>query len=443
MSAPALISVLARSLLAGEPTIDGVRSRAARTLGRSWRWLGPLAHRYVETFGGRTRPRHRDVIRFLSQDAGFQRACARHRPELAIVEWLAEPQSMQPVGAAQGWDLPIIETVGDLANWLSLRPAELDWFADLKGLISKSRNPKLQHYRYRILPKRSGGVRLIESPKSDLKESQRRILSAILNRIPTHPAVHGFVKGRSIVTFASPHVGKYVLLRLDLQDFFPAFPAARVKALFRTLGYPEQVADRIGGICTNAVPRHVWDCRPPEIDAKQWREARIMYTRPHLPQGAPTSPALANLMAYRLDCRLTGLAKSASAVYTRYADDLAFSGGEEFGRVVERFSAHVAAVALEEGFSVNHHKTRIKRQGARQHLAGIVVNQEVSLRRRDLELLEAILTNAARVGPESQNREGLPDFRAHLDGRIGFVEMINRVKGQRLREIFERIQWEP
>jgi hypothetical protein len=125
------------------------------------------------------------------------------------------------------------------------------------------------------------------------------------------------------------------------------------------------------------------------------------------------SPPLANLMAFRLDCRLRGLAKSANAVYTRYADDLAFSGGEEFSQVVERFSTHVAAVAIEEGFSVNHHKTRIQLQGARQRLAGIVVN-----------------------------REGISDFRAHLEGRVGFVEMINREKGLRLREIFKRIDWE-
>jgi hypothetical protein len=152
-----------------------------------------------------------------------------------------------------------------------------------------------------------------------------------------------------------------------------------VHAFFRTLGYPEQVADCLGGICTNTVPRDVWKNRPLDFSAKQWREARDMYMRPHLPQGAPTSPALANLMAFRLDCRLTGLAKSANAVYTRYADDLAFSGGEEFMRVVERFSAHVAAVAIEKGFRVNHHKTRIKRRGTRQRLAGIVVNQKLNL----------------------------------------------------------------
>jgi hypothetical protein len=142
-----------------------------------------------------------------------------------------------------------------------------------------------------------------------------------------------------------------------------------------------------------------------------------------------------------LDCRLSGLARSAGAVYTRYADDLAFSGNEEFARRVERFSAHAAAVALEEGFSVNHHKTRIMRQGVRQQLAGIVVNRKVSLRRRDLELLEAILTNCVRFGPESQNRDALPDFRAHLQGRVGFVEMVNQGQGRRLRALLEAVQW--
>jgi len=348
---------------------------------------------------------------------------------------------MEPVLAAQRWDLPAIETAGDLAEWLSVHPTQLDWFADLKGLCAKLDRPKLQHFHYRILAKRSGGVRLIESPKRQLKEMQRRILSLILERIPPHPAVQGFVKGRSIVSFASPHAGKHVLLRLDLKDFFPAFPAARVQALFRTLGYPETVADLLGGICSSATPRSLWKQRPVEIGLNEWREAQNLYTRRHLPQGAPTSPALANITAFRLDCRLSGLAKSAGAVYTRYADDLAFSGDEEFARRIERFSMHAVAVALEEGFDVNHHKTRIMRRGNRQVLAGIVVNERVNLRRADLEKLEAILTNCVRFGPESQNRENVPNFRAHLEGRIGFVEMVNRAKGQRLRRIFETIRF--
>ncbi len=147
-------------------------------------------------------------------------------------------------------------------------------------------------------------------------------------------------------------------------------------------------------------------------------------------------------MAYRLDCRLFGLARSAGAVYTRYADDLAFSGGEAFERAVDRFAAHAAAISLEEGFQVNHRKTRIMRQGVRQQLAGIVVNQKAGLRRRDIELLEAILTNCVRFGPRSQNRAGHPDFHGHLEGRVGFVSMIDPLKGQRLKALFEAIQWE-
>ena len=161
-----------------------------------------------------------------------------------------------------------------------------------------------------------------------------------------------------------------------------------------------------------------------------------------LAAGGADLARLANLTAFRLDCRLTGLARSAGAVYTRYADDLAFSGGEGFRRGADRFAAHVAAIAIEEGFCVNHHKTRIMPRGVRQILAGLVVNQQASLRRAELQRLEAILTNCVRFGPDSQNREGLPDFRAHLEGRIGFVEMIGRAKGERLRAIFKEIRFE-
>lgn len=348
---------------------------------------------------------------------------------------------MQPVAAAEPWAVPAITSQGDLADWLCLSTAELEWYADLKGLCAKLENPRLRHYHYRILAKRAGGIRLTESPKPRLKELQRRVLWEILDRIPVHPSVHGFVKGRSTATFAAPHTGKSVVLRLDLQDFFPTFSAARIQALFRTLGYPEPVADLLGGICTSAAPAEIWKRRPPEVNANDWQQARMLYMRRHLPQGGPASPSLANLTSYHLDCRLHGLAESAGAVYTRYADDLAFSGPESFARKVERFSAHAAAIALEEGFHVNHHKTRFMRKSARQQLAGIVVNEKANLRRSDLELLEAILYNSVRYGPESQNRSAIPNFHAHLEGRIGYVQMVTPARGQRLRALFSAIRW--
>jgi hypothetical protein len=161
-----------------------------------------------------------------------------------------------------------------------------------------------------------------------------------------------------------------------------------------------------------------------------------------LPQGAPTSPALANICAYRIDCRLNGLAQATGAAYTRYADDLVFSGDEGFEKCVERFSLHVAAILIEEGFAVHHRKTRIMRQGVRQYMAGLVANQRVNVVRTDFDRLKATLHNCVRHGPQSQNREAHPSFRSHLEGRVGFVETINPEKGRRLRQILERIQWQ-
>jgi hypothetical protein len=236
-----------------------------------------------------------------------------------------------------------------------------------------------------------------------------------------------------------------VILRLDLRDFFPSFARSRIQALFRTIGYPELVADLLGGICSTVTPRDIWTRAAFGEDPLHLWESRAemvaFYFQPHLPQGAPTSPALANLCAYRMDCRLAGLANSAGAIYTRYADDLAFSGNAKFEKSVTRFSAHVAAIALEEGFQVHHRKTRIMRQGVRQHLAGVVVNQHVNVVRRDFDQLKAILTNCVRLGFESQNRQDHPQFRLHLNGKVSFVEMINTARGERLRRIFDKIQW--
>ena len=432
---------LAQALLAGPPTADLLVERCSRTLGRRWRWIRPLTERYLREFRG-TRPRHREVIQFLKGDAGLLHVWLKHSEELSVKESLTGPQTMRPVPAVETWDVPAIESTGDLAKWLGLGPGEMWWFADLKGLGYKQGTQPLRHYHYRVLAKRFGRVRLIEAPKPRLKDRQRQILIWILENVPPHPAVHGFVKGRSIKTFVAPHVGKHVVLRMDLRDFFPTFGGVRIQNVFRTLGYPEAVADLLGGICTNATPRDVWNDLGPPVDQEGWNDVQRLYARPHLPQGAPSSPALANISFYSVDCRLSALAKSASAIYTRYADDLAFSGDGQFERRVERFSLHVAALLLEEGFRVNHGKTRVMRRGVRQHLGGLVTNQKMNVERRDFDRLKAVLTNCVRHGSESQNRDGRPHFREHLEGRVSFVEMVNPAKGRRLREILHKIQWE-
>lgn len=422
-----LAIVLARAFLAGELNGDAVAERGGQVLGRPLPWLGPLARRFAAAFAERPRPRHREVVAFLRNDRVFRRIASRR---WKIQQWLTGPQPMLPVAAARAWKIPSIDSAGSIAAWFGITPSELDWFADLAGRARRHRDSPLEHYRYRVLTKRSGGIRLIEAPKERLKALQRQILAQILDRIPPHPSVHGFVHGRSIRSFAAPHMKQRVILRMDLADFFPSISRARIQAMFRIAGYPESVADLLGGICTNVAPRDI---------AKG--EAWEFYGRSHLPQGAPTSPALANICAWRMDRRLCSLAEACGAVYTRYADDLAFSGDEAFERCIERFATHVAEIVEEEGFRVNHHKTRIMPQSVRQHLAGLVANQRVNVRRAEFDLLKAILTNCVRHGPESQNRDGHPRFREHLEGRVAFVESINPAKARRLRAILEGIRW--
>ncbi|MBY0502844.1 MAG: reverse transcriptase family protein [Bryobacteraceae bacterium] len=331
----------------------------------------------------------------------------------------------------EAWGLPKIASAEALAEWLGLDPPDLAWFADLRGMTRQAPTEALRHYRYHVIVKRHGNLRLIEAPKPRLKAIQRQILTEMLDRVPPHEAAHGFVHGRSIASFAAPHTGQSAVLRLDLDHFFPRLQRARVRAFFETLGYRKPVATLLGGLCTNRAPRFLpW----PDFATMQ------VHTAPHLPQGAPSSPSIANSCAYRADCRLAGLAAAAGVRYTRYADDLAFSGGDEFSRGALTFATHVAFILGEEGFAVNHRKTRLMRQGVQQYLTGLVVNQHLNVDREDFDRLKATLTNCVRRGLASENREGLTDFRAHLEGRVGFVEWINPRRGERLRGLILQIK---
>ena len=401
-----LTQVLAKAFLAGELDAELAARRGRDVLGKNTRWMAGLARRFVAAFGPGTRPRLRDAVAFLWADRAFQEALKRD--QYGVTRWLTEPAVMQPAEAARNWGLPAIVSEGELADWLCLGVQELAWLADLRGTASPG------HYHYQTVSKQSGAVRLLEAPKVRLKAAQRRILREILDLVPGHGAAHGFRAGRSIRSFVAPHVGQAVVLRMDLRDFFPSIGRARVQAVFRTLGYPEAVADLLGGLCTNAAPM-----------------GGPLYRQPHLPQGAPSSPALANLCFFRADCRLAGLASAAGLQYTRYADDLAFSGDS----VSEALVARVGAIAFEEGFAVQFRKTRLMRQGVRQHLAGLVVNSVCNVKREEFDRLKATLHNCAQRGAGGESRDVLA-------GRVGFVESVNPARGRKLRAILDRIVWE-
>jgi hypothetical protein len=296
-----------------------------------------------------------------------------------------------------------------------------------------------QPYRCRLIPKRTGGLRLLEVPEPWLMALQRRLLDDLLERLPPHEAACGYVRGRSVVDHAHAHAGRAVVLRFDLSDFFTSVRAARVHALFATLGYSDAVARALAALCTTATPEPVLrrlheDGRLPWPRLQRLRDA-------HLPQGAPTSPALANLCAFGLDVRLAGLARAVGARYTRYADDLVLSGPSSLRDEGPRLAARVAAIAAEEGFALNHRKTRSLSAGVRQTVCGLVVDERPNLPRAEYDRLKAVLHQCVRDGPSSQDREGHADWPSVLRGRVAWAQQVNPAKGARLAALLARIDW--
>lgn len=248
-------------------------------------------------------------------------------------------------------------------------------------------------------------------------------------------------------TGAAPHVGAELLISLDLEAFFPTITGGRIYGIFRTAGYPEPVAHLLTGLCTHATSVQVLGSMPAEMfnsagaaAASSAFRLRRRLAEPHLPQGAPTSPQLANLCAFRLDRRLSAYAAAMSAVYTRYADDLTFSGSDLLGRQ-RGVVATVARIVAEEGFALNRSKTRVRGRNARQEVTGVVVNARTTVPREDYDLLRAILHNCVRDGPASQNRLQHSHFRQYLRGRIAWVASMDAERGRRLLTTFDGIDW--
>jgi hypothetical protein len=408
--------VLAAAFLAGEWELGAMTARARRALGRRM-WLRTVALEVLAAYHHPPLDRPRELSAYV--EIVLEELSPRRLPRRVLRQPLFHPETVR-----SPWPVPRLDTVGDLAEFLDLEVGELAWFADVRGLERVVADERLRHYRYARLPRRTAPPRVIERPKPRLKALQRRILHEILDWIPVHDAAHGFVRGRSARTHASLHTGRRVVVRIDLEDFFAGVTAGRVYGIFRTAGYPEAVAHALTGLCTNVVPA-------PESVPGHFRLSRRLAT-PHLPQGAPTSPALANLAAYSLDRRLTGLADAVGARYTRYADDLVLSSD----RYLRTPEATIAEIAADEGFRVNAAKTRVMGRGTRQTVTGVVVNARPNVPRAEYDTLKATLHRAGRDGPA-----GLDP--SHLLGRIAWVESLNPARGAKLRARFAAVDWTP
>lgn len=440
MSSPdSIADALALALLAGPWERAQLCERAEYLFGERPRWLRSLVRHLLARFPIAPNDASQGLSEAILSAPSFRRGVGPGQPLPRLVRLVVTPPTMGPCR----WAVPALCTTVDLASWLELSPAELDWFADTRGLNAEARSTRLEHYRFRWVQKRRGGVRLLEAPKPRLKAFQTKVLREILDHVPAHSAAHGFVRGRSVLTCVEPHAGRQTLLRLDLQEFFPSIGAARIRRIFRALGYPELVSRVLTGLCSLEVSSTVLSGMPAPsfveqldavaIAARSQAQRRLRHR--HLPQGAPTSPALANLACYQLDTRLHAAAEAAGAVYTRYADDLVFSGGVELARRAPRLVPLLAAIAWEEGLRVNHHKTRVMRQAQSHSVLGLVTNERAHVPRAERERLEAILTNAARHGLESQNRDGNPQFLASLRGRVAWVEHVHPPHARKLRRL--------
>ncbi|PFH12244.1 reverse transcriptase (RNA-dependent DNA polymerase) [Collimonas sp. PA-H2] len=434
---------LADTFLAHDASTNALIAGARRALGKKWRWIPSLFRTILKQHGEQLHCLGRSELAalILAHD-GFSDAWQESSPPQIRHYCLDAPLAVEQPGWLAALGLPRLASVAELAQWLQVAPLELDWFAD-KWRNNMPAPSALQHYHYRWLQKRSGGLRLLEIPKLRLRAMQSQILRHLLDLVPPHPAAHGFRRAHSCATHAALHAGKRVVMRMDLSNFFPSIPAARIHGLFVKLGYPANVAGVFSRLCTHRTPASVLanpDKGLRSAHVMSWQERLALRTR-HLPQGSPCSPALANLCAYRLDMRLQALAVSLNASYSRYADDLVFSGDQELERAMHRFHVQVAAIALEEGFSVNTRKTRMMRSAVRQQITGIVVNSHPNIARPDFDNLKAALTNCIRHGPASQNREGRDNYRQFLAGKVAYLHMVNPQRGKRLQQLFEQIVW--
>lgn len=322
--------------------------------------------------------------------------------------------------------LPVFENESQLANAMGITIKELSFLAYSRKVSAVS------HYQKFYLPKKSGGKRLISAPMPRLKSVQHWILENILYKISVHPQANGFVPGKSIVSNARPHVGKTVVINANVQDFFPSINFRRVRALFKKLGYSDKISTILSLLCTESVTDEVL------LDGKKYfvqKGERV------LPQGAPTSPAITNILCFRLDKRLTGVANKFRCSYTRYADDITFSGSPEKNEA-PKIVWHIRKILSEEGFNLHPKKLRIMQKSERQEVTGIVVNRQLSVSREKIRNFRALLHKMKTNGHETVEWNN-GSLSSGMEGFAAYINMVNPVKGNKILNEINTIKQTP
>ena len=322
----------------------------------------------------------------------------------------------------------------DFADAAALAAAMQIEVGQLSFLAYNRRVTKVSHYQRFYMQKKSGGQRLISAPMPRLKKIQYWILENILNKVPVHGQAHGFKVASSIVTNALPHVGQDVVVNLDFKDFFPTVNFIRIKGVFTNLGYSSHIATILASLCTE-----------PDVDQMEMDNLTYFVAKgPRvLPQGAPTSPMLTNILCFKLDKRLSGLANKNGFNYSRYADDLSFSAKGDSTENLTKLLWAVRKVTESEGFVLHPEKLRIMRKGARQEVTGLVVNEQLGISRKTLRKFRALLHQIKLTGWQGKQWGTSPNIVYSVYGYANFVKMIKPVQGKKLMQEVQSLiaQW--
>jgi len=273
---------------------------------------------------------------------------------------------------------------------------------------------KRDSYRTFHIPKKSGGERKIEAPSEELKRIQLWIKENILDKFSVSQYAKGFVKGVSIYDNAVVHVGKELVINVDIKDFFPSIQYREIYKIFKYIGYTDSVSKLLTSLCTN--PRNV------------------------LPQGYPASPVISNLVSLKLDKRLGCLAAAIGADYIRYADDITFSGNKNLKKYVKV----IRKIIHEEGNMINEKKFRLQYAHQRQEVTGLIVNDRVSIPERIIRELENAIYYCGKYGMSDHMARIECDkgfYKEHLYGLAYFVKMVDMEKGKQFLCQLDKIEW--
>lgn len=270
-------------------------------------------------------------------------------------------------------------------------------------------------YKEVHIPKKSGGTRILNIPSLELKYIQRWILDNILSKIGVSEYAIGFCKDCSIIDNAKFHLNKQCVINIDIQDFFPSISFDRVFKVFAYYGYTKEVSFFLAKLCTY---------------------------EDKLPQGSPASPMLSNIVNLKLDKRLSALAKTYEASYSRYADDITFSGNSGIKNIIKL----AISVLNEEGYEINQRKTRIAYGHQRQEVTGIIVNGEkLSVNKKYKRKLNQEIYYCLKFGVKhhmEQTNNTKAFYKEHLYGKAYFVYMVEPEIGKIMLKKLDGIQWD-